>query len=131
MNDVVVPKKVVDRLVGMLDVTCGLLRPDGEIPLIGDCDSGRWISLESDKEDLRTYQDARGLLIAGAVVFGREDWSAIANYPQQDFRRHESALWAFGDESVSVTNGLQEPDFDSLSLPDAGWYVISLLMTTI
>ena len=124
MNNVAVPKVVVDRLIRMLDVTCGLLRPDGEIPIIGDCDSGRWISLESDKEDLRTYQDARGLLIAGSVVFGRKDWGAISNYPQYDLRRHESALWAFGEESVNVSNGLQASDFDSLSLPDAGWYVI-------
>ena len=87
MNDVVVPKVMVDRLIRMLDATCSLLRPDGEIPLIGDCDSGRWISLESDKMALRTHQDARGLLIAGSVLFGRNDWCVISNQPQHDHMR--------------------------------------------
>jgi hypothetical protein len=124
MNDVVVPKVMVDRLIRMLDATCSLLRPDGEIPLIGDCDSGRWISLESDKTTLRTHQDARGLLVAGSVLFGRNDWCVISNQPQHDHRRYESALWAFGEDAVIAPDGLQAAECGSLSLPDSGWYVI-------
>ena len=124
LNDVAVPREVVNRLIGMLNVVSSLLRPDGEIPLFGDCDSGRWISLESDKEALRTCQDARGLLIAGSTLFGRQDWCVASNQPQQDPRRYETALWAFGRKCVSVSDGLPEVNFDSISFPDAGWYII-------
>ena len=58
---VAVPTTVRENLFRMLEVIAGLLRPDGNLPLFGDCDSGRWLKLESDSSLLPSEQDPRGV----------------------------------------------------------------------
>ena len=124
LNDVRLSTVVYERLAGMLDVIHGMIRPDGEMPLFGDCDSGRWLALESDTDRLRTGQDARGLLVLGAVLLDREDWLSAAAIPELRVERQEAALWAFGLQAdVAVVPSVQGVD-QSVGFPDVGWYVM-------
>lgn len=108
----------------MLNVIAGLLRPDGEMPLFGDCDSGRWLALESDTEHLHTGQDARGLLMMAGEFFNRDDWLTAAGVPTLEPERCEAALWAYGERAaVSIKRSVQS-ECKSVAFPDAGWYVL-------
>ena len=124
LNDISLPIIVRERLTGMLAVLAGLLRPDGEIPLFGDCDSGRWLALESDTEHLRTGQDARGLLAFGAVFLGRDDWMNAAAEPQLQPERCEAVLWAFGEQALASIERPPPRECRWQAFPDAGWYVL-------
>ena len=124
LNDINLPIIFGERLTGMLAVLAGLLRPDGEMPLFGDCDSGRWLALESDTENLRTGQDARGLLAFGAVFLGRDDWMHAASEHKLQPERCETAIWAFGEHAISSTERSLQRESGWEAFPDAGWYVM-------
>ncbi len=124
LNEISMPAIVRERLAGMLTVIVGLLRPDGEMPLFGDCDSGRWLALESDTERLRTGQDARGLLAVGAVFFDRDDWLAAAAIPELKPERCETVIWAFGEQAAASIERPLQNECRSAVFPDAGWHVL-------
>ncbi len=123
-NKIDLPTIVRERVSGMLSVIAGLLRSDGEIPLFGDCDSGRWLALESDTDNLRTGQDARGLLAVGAVFFDLDDWLTPVARPKLQGARCEAALWAFDEHAAAFFKQLPQGECQSAAFPHAGWYVM-------
>ena len=134
-NNVTVTNIIRERLSDMLDVVYGLLRPDGNIPLFGDCDSGRWLVLESDRRILPSMQDARGVLALAAVLFDRPDWAAPSGPLPPPMGeglgggcRWEAALWAFGSRASELYERQSSSDAKRsqalVSFPDAGWYVM-------
>lgn len=134
LHRVAVPPIIRERLSDMLDVVSGLLRPDGNLPLFGDCDSGRWLVLESDRSSLATLQDPRGVLALAAVLFDRTDWAALAESPSPRSGmssgggcRWEAALWTFGHRAATLRASIQTSPAKpqtSIVFPDAGWYVM-------
>lgn len=68
-----------------LDVTAGLLRPDGTLPLISDAFTSFFEDSASD--------DARTLLAWGGVAFDRPDWRRAAGCLT------EEAVWLLGDRA--------------------------------
>ncbi len=124
LNKINLPTIVRERVAGMLTVIAGLLRSDGEFPLFGDCDSGRWMALESDTENLRTGQDARGLLAVGAVFFDVDDWLTPAAGPELQLARCEAALWAFGEHAAAYLKRPLQGECQSAAFPHAGWYLM-------
>lgn len=124
LNEVELPSTVHAKVAAMLDVVVGLLRPDGNLPLFGDCDSGRWLALESDTPTLLTGQDPRGVLALGAILFENRYWAIAAG---ADPVRWEAASWAFGararEARDAAASNLQSK-IRNLQFPDAGWYVL-------
>jgi hypothetical protein len=124
LNKISLPTVVRESLAGMLTVIAGLLRPDGEMPLFGDCDSGRWLALESDTENLRTGPDARGLLAVATVFFDVDDWLTSTAAPELQPVRCEAALWAFGEQAAASLKRPLQSKCQSAAFPDSGWYVL-------
>lgn len=85
------------------DFTARLIRPDGRLPMLGDADEGKALSLQQHHPwDFRSY------LAVGASLFRRADWKALAG-PHLPV----DALWLVGPE------GLQAYDSLTPSLPQA------------
>lgn len=124
VNGIELPAAIAECLPRMLDVIACLLRPDGSLPLFGDCDSGRWLALESDTEALVTGQDPRGVLAIGSALFERQEWAEPAG------ERWEAAAWAFGESvppapSHAGAASHSEGDPGAVAFSQAGWYVLS------
>lgn len=121
---VTVPRILERRLRDMLDVVAGMLRPDGALPLFGDCDSGRWLALESDTAALSSGQDPRGVLALGAALFREPRWAIAAGDAPA---RWEVAIWALGSCAMDASkktafnpqSSIRNPHF-----PHAGWHVL-------
>ena len=124
LNKVPAGPQLARLLPLMIGALAGLMRPDGELPLFGDCDSGRWLALESDTMDLRTGQDAGGVLALGAAEFSQPGWLQLIEVPP----RLETALWVHGnDTTASGKTVLTQTSANTTrlcALPHAGWYVL-------
>jgi len=95
-NGIRVPKEVTVRIERMVEAVMFMLRPDGRLPLIGDCDSGRAFRLT----EYRMW-DRRAYLSIGAVLFGRGDFKAVAG------KFHEEAFWLLGEAGLYKYEQLQ------------------------
>tara|TARA_B100000945_G_C20415366_1_gene614871 strand:+ start:161 stop:2314 length:2154 start_codon:yes stop_codon:yes gene_type:complete len=124
LNGVDISIKLRNKLINMFEVISAVVRPDGGMPLFGDCDSGRWITLESDRDLLWGGQDPCGLLFAGAIFFSRDDWQSCVFRSNWDVKRQELSLWIFGDDIGDVSHSSLESDLNSIGLLDSGWYVM-------
>ena len=76
-------------LNGLLEYLMWVTRPDGTMPLIGDDDGGRLLSLDG-----RSAHDARTPLATGAALFGRADLAAVAGAPGVEL------VWLLGPEGL-------------------------------
>lgn len=124
LNAVAAGPQLARLLPLMIGALAGLIRPDGELPLFGDCDSGRWLVLESDTIDLRTGQDAAGVMALGAAEFSQAGWLQLVEVPM----RLETTLWVHGNYTNAggkhLTSGTSSNTAQHCALPDAGWYVL-------
>lgn len=124
LNTVAAGPQLARLLPLMGGALAGLIRPDGELPLFGDCDSGRWLALEADTLDLRTGQDAAGLLALGAAEFSQPGWLQLLEVPP----RMETTLWVHGNDTKAADKsfpaGSSANTAPLCALPDAGWYVL-------
>jgi hypothetical protein len=91
-----------------------MVQPDGELPVIGDTDDARPIQLER-----KPFFDFRAYLAMGAVLFGRQDFKAIAG------RFHEDALWILGTDGLVRFEdlGATEPERRTAALSASGYFV--------
>ena len=113
----------MQRLERMIEVVMDLTRPDGTAPLIGDADNGRLHRLTVWAEVEREWADYRYLLAIGAVMFGRDDFAAMAGDQWQE------AFWLLGERAATFkegrhSKGVPPPERRSKEYPDAGLYVI-------
>src|SRR5205807_520493 len=79
----------------MLEFTYHYIRPDGLAPLVGDNDDGR-LQILSGYFDWRP-QDHRHLLAAGATLFERADFAAVARTSPQAI---EETAWLLGPDAA-------------------------------
>lgn len=113
-NGFFLPRRVWDGLPRMIEFLMYATRPDGSIPMIGDDDGGRALTLCQD--NYRRFCDA---LSSGAVLFGREDFKHQA----RDF--HEETLWLLGERSEHEYGilGSIPPVETWRSYPGAGYFI--------
>jgi uncharacterized heparinase superfamily protein len=103
----------VARLAGHLR---RIARPDGRVPLVGDDDGGRLVTLDAGAP----VADVRGTLDVAAALFGRPDWR-IGGAPAAE------ALWTLGPPGARrlAELGAGAPaGLASRAFPDGGYFVM-------
>jgi uncharacterized heparinase superfamily protein len=108
------PGDVWSAIERAIEFSMLLVQPDGQLPTIGDTDDARPIQLER-----RPFFDFRWVQAAGAVLFGRQDFKAVAG------RFHEDALWLLGLDGIEVFDRLAAavPARTSVSLRESGYSI--------
>ncbi|HEY0657626.1 MAG TPA: alginate lyase family protein, partial [Pyrinomonadaceae bacterium] len=103
------------RLQSSLDFLMYITRPDGTTPIIGDDDGGRMLPLANAK-----FDDFRGTLAVGAVLFERGDYKCVAG------KVSEEIAWLLGLEGVQAFIDLakQIPEKNSLAFETGGYFVM-------
>jgi hypothetical protein len=98
-----------------IDYSMHLTQPDGRLPAIGDNDDARPLAF-----DVRDNWDYRHFLAAGAALFGRSDFKAIAG------RMPEDAFWLLGPEGLIVFSAVADIAAPRRShiLPASGYAVL-------
>jgi hypothetical protein len=118
LHGVTVPADVMARLEKMIELVLHYTRPDGTVPLFGDCDNGRLHRLMVRGTPEREWTDHRYLLAIGAVLFQRDDLGRVAG------DQWEEALWLMGERAIRFKESLEgkplpaEPE--SRLFPDGG-----------
>jgi ubiquinone/menaquinone biosynthesis C-methylase UbiE len=84
------------RLVRMATFLLDTMRPDGLMPVVGDCDDGRFHIFTRTGD--WNPQDARHLLAAAGALFERRDWLAAAG----EAGAWEAAWWGFDPAPVAA-----------------------------
>jgi hypothetical protein len=113
-NRVVLPEWMWTRLGQMLEFVMHMTRPDGSVPLLGDDDGGRVLTLGYDN-----YRSFRDGLCSGTVLFGRGDFKT------QTGEFCEETLWLLGSDALAIFNSIapQPPSCHSKAYPDSGYFV--------
>jgi len=104
------------KLYKMFEAVLYLLKPNGEMPQIGDNDSGQLHKLSN-----RNPLDMRYLLTLGAVFFHEPKFKI------QEFGFCEEATWLLGEQARKTWDNLKEhalADIKSKSFPEAGWHIM-------
>jgi hypothetical protein len=98
-----------------IDYSMHLTQPDGHLPAIGDNDDARPLAF-----DVRDNWDYRHFLAAGAALFGRADFKAVAG------RLPEDAFWLLGPEGLLAFSTVADvpPLQDSHLLRASGYAVL-------
>jgi hypothetical protein len=97
-NGVEIEERYLTKLRSMLEYLRVILRPDGCIPLVGDADGGRALSITRRAADDRAY-----LLGVGAAFFREPRFKTEERAPEEVF-------WLLGDEGVRAFNELETSD---------------------
>ncbi|MFH1856393.1 MAG: alginate lyase family protein, partial [Candidatus Omnitrophota bacterium] len=109
------PEHYSNRLKKMFEFSLYSIKPNGEIPQIGDNDSGRFLIFSK-----RPILEHKYLLTLAAIYY--QD----AKYKTAYFDFDKEAFWIFGKSGKEIFDKLivrQEP-IVSKDFPKAGWYVI-------
>ncbi|MCP4613439.1 MAG: hypothetical protein GY845_32510 [Planctomycetes bacterium] len=109
-----------ERLYAMFDAVLHLLKPNGEMPQIGDNDSGQFTKLWP-----RDVLDMRYILALGAVFFNEPSWKIRQFFDAEQDVAEISIL--YGQQGLDCWKQLSWSDLDSVkskSFSDSGWYVM-------
>ncbi|MBN2406657.1 MAG: alginate lyase family protein [Elusimicrobia bacterium] len=113
-------KKYMACTRNMFEAVMYLLKPNGNMPQIGDNDSGQLLRFYA-----RDVLDMRYLLSLGAVFFREERWK-IREYFRASLDISEIFL-VYGNEGINIWNSLSWnllENIGSRNFCDAGWYVM-------
>lgn len=119
LNNRPVPEKVWNKLEKMIEFIQSVMRPDGSVPMIGDCDDAKVPLLSSDG-----IADYRSALSTGAVLFQRPDFIQTANCLS------EETLWLCGLEGIETFDSLHGENTEvveqrtSTAFKEGGYYVM-------
>jgi hypothetical protein len=112
-NRFVFPEWMWKSLARMFDLVSHITRGDGTIPLLGDDDGGRALSLAS--QDYRSFRDG---LSTAAIQFGRPD------FKHQCGEYAEESMWLLGQDSWKVFDSLDShPPVPGYVCPKAGYFI--------
>jgi hypothetical protein len=115
------PAEFRESLERMVEFTLNYLTPNGQAPLVGDSDDGRWQLLaDYFRWDPR---DHRHLLGPAAAVFDRADFAGAAHASPAAV---EEAAWLVGPAAANAVARPQEPPLvlSSRAFPAGGRYVM-------
>ena len=115
-NNIEFPKKYWKRIEKMLEFIASIMDKEGNIPNIGDSDSGYAVIL-SDEKDFNPF---KSLLATGAVLFERGDFKYKVK------KIDEKTFWILGEEGLRKFRNLKERKFVSLkTFSYGGYYILS------
>lgn len=100
------------RLGEMVDYLCGVLLPNGEMPIFGDADDGR-LMIATDY-CVWNRKDARHLLAPASLALANNDWRLLS----PDWGKWEAIWWGF--DISSFTPGGELPGDNVKLYPQAG-----------
>jgi len=109
-----------EKIFKLFNAILFLLKPNGEMPQIGDNDSGQFIKLYP-----RKVLDMRYLLLLGAVFYENPEWKIKEFFKSED--DISELLILYGDEGKSKWDSLQSHSINyinSHAFRDSGWYVM-------
>jgi len=103
------------RLERMHDFVCAYVKPDGQAPLIGDADDGRF-----EKLGQQAITDHRYLLSTGAALFNRADFKKASQ------RFWEESFWLLGPRGLDAYQRIDAcPSArGSRAFADGGFYIL-------
>lgn len=104
-----------DKLERMIEFIMNITKPNGNIPLLGDMDSGRFIIL-SDYGNL-DKRDFRYLIALGGEYFNRSDFRFYSSN-----NHNQTPLWCF----ENITKVKERPSYKlkSKAYRDSGYYIL-------
>lgn len=110
-----IPPKVLSRIEKMGEFTMAYIKPNGDIPLIGDADDGRMHILGQ-----QGINDHRYLLSTCAVLFKRPDFKAAAGC------MWEESYWKLDDIGLAIFDNIPDSlqDNSSKAYFDGGFFII-------
>ena len=111
-NGIAVDEEHRLRCHKMLEYLQAVIRPDGGMPLIGDCDGSQFLPI------VRRYADDAGYLLDIAAVLCGDAEFKISDESSPE------VLWLFGDEGVKRLTQMPVSQVSSAQFPNAGTYVL-------
>jgi hypothetical protein len=109
-----------DKVFKLFNTVFYLLKPDGEMPQIGDNDSGQFIKLYP-----RKILDMRYLLLLGCIFYNNPKWKIKEFFSNEEDIAELSIL--FGDEGKKKWEKMEWNNLNNISsfaFKDSGWYVM-------
>ncbi len=111
-NDIYFSKKFIIKLEKMCEVIMNIIKPNGFISLVGDMDSGRFITFtEYGNGEMR---DFKYLLGSAGEYFDRDDFKYHSN-------NKLAAIWLFDKIKESKADDYK---LKSISYPDGGLHIL-------
>jgi len=115
-SQVVFSKGFKKRLERMFDFTANYTKPNGKVPRFSDSDNGRLFRFSRDED----FNDHRGALAIGAVLFERPDFKCAAGSQVEDL------IWFLGEKGLNTLRGLPHTQNLPVSraFQDSGYYIL-------
>ena len=109
------PKHYKDKVRKMFEFSLYCIKPNGNIPQIGDNDSGRFLILSK-----RPILEHKYLLTLAAIYYKSSEFKVPS------FNYDEESFWVFGKAGKEYFDALsfREKPVTSKGFPDAGWYFL-------
>jgi len=110
-----VPADFASKIEKMVEFLMYVVKPDGTMPNIGDCDDAVTVVLNNSE-----CSELMPTLSTGAALFQREDFKWVSG------DLSEEAFWINGEESVKILENLNEspPVNSSRGFSEGGYYVM-------
>ena len=114
-NNIVMPENFVHQLWNMFKVTLNIIKPNGNIPQIGDNDNGRFIKFSEGNILDHTY-----LLGIASILF------SDSQFKVDSLEDLEDAVWLFGRKGLDEYKSLELQKYPCIpiSFDTGGWYVL-------
>jgi hypothetical protein len=109
-------KEYRDKLGKMIEFIMNITKPNGDITLLGDMDSGRFVVL-SDYGGSRDKRDFRYLIALGGEYFNRDDFKF---YSSND--NNQTPFWCF--ENITKMKEKLPINLKSKAYKDSGYYIL-------
>ncbi|MBD3183009.1 hypothetical protein GF312_12010 [Candidatus Poribacteria bacterium] len=115
INNYPMPDGFSEKIEKMTEFVMGITKPDGNMPLLGDCDNGKVVNL-----CVEPFSSSKPVLSTGAALFQRGDFRKITG------ELSEETLWFTGPDGLEIFDSLNpEITLESFrSFPMGGYYVM-------
>ncbi len=114
-NNVEIPQDITHRINTMFESTMNYVLPNGEAPIIGDQDNGRFLPFFPYEINYQRY-----FLTIGSVLFNSKTYKSYAGKSYIDL------LFLFGNEGIHIFDSLESQNqvLTSKAFSDAGFYLM-------
>ncbi|CAN2048991.1 putative Heparin-sulfate lyase N-terminal domain-containing protein [Candidatus Magnetomoraceae bacterium gMMP-1] len=114
-NSIVIPDYIDKSLEKAFEFIMYCIKPNGECPTFGDTDNAKAVFLSTE-----SYNQYRGILAVGAVLFNRADMKKVAGSVSED------VVWLLGWDGVMNFEAIREkiPQKNSILFPYGGYFIM-------